>query len=160
MIKNTSFSMKPQINKLMTGLAGEYLVAGMMNLKGWIASLTLKNFPGVDIFGLNPDTGENVEIQVKSCWNNNLWIGIRHSERPLMEERIKGPFVFVHMEDTDTVSYFILTKKELINLIDTTDDAYFNKPRVRQIKPDYPMAISLKDLLPFKNHWDSLWSEQ
>ena len=57
----------------MTGLAGEYLVAGMMNLKGWVASLSLKNYPGVDIFGLNPENGKTVNIQVKSCWNDSFF---------------------------------------------------------------------------------------
>ena len=150
--------MKPQINKLMTGLAGEYLVAGMMNLKGWIASLTLKNFPGVDIFGMNPNTGENVSIQVKSCWSNNFFIGVRHSERHLMNDRIKGPFVFVHMEDSETVSYYILTKDEFIDLVNSTDDAYYYKQRKKPIKPDYPIALSLNDIRPFHNHWDSLWT--
>ena len=151
--------MKPQINKLMTGLAGEYLVAGMMNLRGWVASLTLKNYPGVDIFGMNPNTGENVSIQVKSCWDNNCWIGVRHSERPQMEERIKGPFVFVHMESLDAVSYYILTQQELIDLVNRTDDAYFNKPRTKPIKPDYPIAVSIKELQPFRNNWNSLWTK-
>ncbi len=45
-------SKKSQISKMMTGLAGEYMVAAKMNLRGWIANLTLKSFPGIDIFGL------------------------------------------------------------------------------------------------------------
>ncbi len=155
--------MKPQIEKLMTGLAGEYMVAGMMNLKGWIASLTLKNFPGVDIFGKNPQTGQNVSIQVKSCWANSFWVGIRHSERKRMTEIIKGPFVFVHfeiIENQEKVSYYILTKKELIDLINRTDDSYFYGPHKKPLKQDYPIALSRKkDLIDYKDRWDSLWNE-
>ena len=34
------------------GLAGEYMVASVMSLKGWGASLTLKNYSGGDINGI------------------------------------------------------------------------------------------------------------
>lgn len=149
--------MKPQIEKLMTGLAGEYLVAGMMNLKGWVASLTLKNYPGVDIFGKNPTTGANVSIQVKSCRDSSFFIGVKRSERNQMDKKIQGPFVFVHIDKSEKVSYYILSKDEFIELVNTTDESYYNKPRVNPIKPDYPIALSLKDLRPYENHWDNLW---
>ena len=157
--------MKPQSKKLMTGLAGEYLVAGMMNLKGWVASLTLKNYPGVDIFGMNPEMdGKTVNIQVKSCWDNSFFIGVKRSERDQMDKKIQGPFVFVHCENSEngkeSVSFYILTKSEFINLVNTSDDKYFNGPHKNPIKDDYPIALSLKnDLLPYKDNWDSLWKD-
>ena len=151
--------MKPQIEKLMTGLAGEYLVAGMMNLKGWVASLTLKNYPGVDIFGKDPSTGANVSIQVKSCRDSSFFIGVKRSERGQMDKKIQGPFVFVHIVKNEKVRFFILSKSEFIDVVNTTDDIYFNKPRAKAIKPDYPIALTLKDLAPFENHWDSLWKD-
>lgn len=36
------------------GLCGEYYVCAQMHLKGWTASMTLKNYPGIDILGYNP----------------------------------------------------------------------------------------------------------
>ena len=149
--------MKPQITKLMTGLAGEYMVAAKMNLRGWVASLTLKNFPGIDLFGLNPETGKNIGIQVKSCWDSSFFIGVMHSEREQMNDKIQGPFVFVHIESVDEASFFILSKSEFIEIVNSTDDAYYYKPRTKPIKPDYPIALSLKDLMPYKDKWDSLW---
>ena len=150
-------SRKPQSKKLMTGLAGEYLVAAKMNLRGWVASLTLKNYPGVDIFGMNPETNQNIGIQVKSCWDSSFFVGVKHSERSPMDEKIKGPYVFVHMDSVDHASFFILSKDEFISLVNSSDDAYFNKPRTTLTKPDYPIALSLKELQPYKDHWDSLW---
>lgn len=35
------------------GLCGEYYVCAQMHLKGWTASMTLKNYPGIDILGYN-----------------------------------------------------------------------------------------------------------
>jgi len=158
--------MKPQINKLMTGLAGEYFVAGMMNLKGWIASLTLKNYPGVDIFGMNPDmSNKTVNIQVKSCVGDSFFIGVKRSERPIMKKKIQGPYVFVHFENSEhgkeAITYYILSKSEFITLVNKSDDAYFDGPHPRgPIKEDYPIALSLKkDLRPYQDKWDSLWKE-
>ena len=151
--------MKPQINKLMTGLAGEYMAAARMNLRGWVANLTLKNYPGVDIFGFNPQINKHAGIQVKSCWDTSFFVGVKHSERNLMDQKIKGPYVFVHMESVDEASFYILSKSEFINIVNTTDDAYFFKSRTKHIKPDYPIALSLKDLKPFKDKWDSLWKD-
>jgi hypothetical protein len=45
---------KTHIDNTLTALAGEFLVAGHLCLRGFVASLTLKNYPAVDIFCLNP----------------------------------------------------------------------------------------------------------
>lgn len=147
---------RDQLNKLMTGLAGEYLVAGMMNLKGWVASLTLKNFPGVDIFGKDPKTDQNISVQVKTSRENSFNIGINRPQRKVLNDLIKGPFVFVHIDKNNDVTYYILTRDEVIELINTTDDDYLARKKDKS-KEDYPMALWCKDLAPFKDHWDSLW---
>lgn len=148
---------KKQINGLMTGLAGEYMVAGMMNMKGWIASLTLKNFPGVDIFGKNPETDQNISVQVKTTRDKYSFnIGINRPKRKELDQIIKGPFVFVHIDESENVSYYILTRDEIIDLINTTDDDYYARKKDKS-KEDYPMAIQHKYLTPFKDKWESLW---
>jgi hypothetical protein len=146
-----------QNNKLLIGLAGEYFVAGMMNMKGWVASLTLKNYPAVDIFGLNPETDQTINIQVKTTKDKlNYQVGLLRSQRCIIRDKIKAAYVFVHIDKDEKIRYFILSREEIIELIERTDDTYYNKPRLKQLK-DYPIGISLKDLLPFENQWDSLW---
>ena len=147
-----------KLDKHLIGLTGEYLVAGMMSLKGWVASLTLKNYPSVDIFGLNPETEKTINIQVKTTRNQNSYqVGVKRSNRLLINDRISCPFVFVHIDKKDDVRYFILTKQQLVDLIIETDDEYFNKPRETQLK-DYPIAIQLKHLKDFENKWENLWN--
>lgn len=145
-------------DKHLIGLTGEYFVAGMMSLKGWVASLTLKNYPSVDIFGMNPLTNKTVNIQVKTTKNQTSYqIGLIHSKRADIHRKITCPFVFVHINKSEQVTYYILTQSELIDLIQTTDDLYFNKVRLTPINPTYPIAINLKDLKPFENKWESIW---
>lgn len=149
---------KRNLNKHLIGLTGEYFVAGMMSLKGWVASLTLKNYPSVDIFGLNPETEKTVNIQVKTTKGfSSFNIGLRHDQRDLIKEKIPCPYVFVHISKSDTVRYFILSQTELINLIEKTDDEYFNKQRKKKLKPNYPISISLSSLEEYEDNWDSIW---
>ena len=152
--------MSTAIEKHLIGLTGEYLVAGMMSLKGWVASLTLKNYPSVDIFGLREVNGieETINIQVKTTKNHSSYhVSLRHDQRNEIRNRIKCPYVFVHIDNNDSIRYFIVSKEELINIIETTDDDYFNQPRTKSIKQDYPIAISLKHLASFEDKWDSIW---
>jgi hypothetical protein len=149
--------MSKKLSKHLIGLTGEYLVAGMMSLKGWVASLTLKNYPSVDIFGLDPETDQTINIQVKTTKDKKDYqVGLKHSQRLIIKEKITCPFVFVHIDKLDNVRYFILSRKELIDLIEFTDDLYYNKPRKKALK-DYPISIWVKDLLTFEDNWKSLW---
>lgn len=156
--------MKTHLSKLITGMAGEYLVAGKMSLRGWTASLTFKNYPGVDIIGQHPQLGENkvALIQVKSSVYPNFWVGIRYSERDKMASMIKGPYVLVFFDEKNgevEPTYYILTKKQMIDLINQSDDAYRAKKRDKPLSSDYSIKIYIHrdDLNHYKNKWDSLF---
>lgn len=149
--------MKKNIEKHLIGLTGEYFVAGMMSLKGWVASLTLKNYPSVDIFGLDPETEKTINIQVKTTKNvKSYQIGVMRSQRPEIDNIITCPFVFVYIDKNNNVDYYILSRNQLIDLILTTDDEYYNRPRKEPLK-DYPIAINLKDMIEYKDKWQNLW---
>ena len=47
--------MSLSIESTLVGVAGEYLVAGELTLRGYIASITLRNSRGVDILASNAD---------------------------------------------------------------------------------------------------------
>ena len=149
--------MKKNIEKHLIGLTGEYFVAGMMSLKGWVASLTLKNYPSVDIFGLDPETEKTINIQVKTTKNvKSYQIGVMRSQRTEIDNIITCPFVFVYIDKNNNVDYYILSRNQLIDLILTTDDEYYNRPRKEPLK-DYPIAINLKDMVEYKDKWQNLW---
>jgi hypothetical protein len=40
--------------RIRTGIAGEFLVAGELSMRGWIATLTAKNTPHVDVLAAKP----------------------------------------------------------------------------------------------------------
>lgn len=59
-----------------TGVAGEYFVVAELSRRGWIAALTLKNTPNIDVIATTPDGLRSINIQVKtrSIKNRQGWI--------------------------------------------------------------------------------------
>ncbi|MAU01198.1 MAG: aspartate ammonia-lyase [Anaerolineaceae bacterium] len=58
--------MNKKLESTLVGVAGEYLVAGELTLRGYIASITLRNSRGIDIIASNADGSSSVSIQVKT----------------------------------------------------------------------------------------------
>lgn len=157
-------SKKSQCNRLITGMAGEYLVAGQMSLRGWTANLTYKNYPGVDIIGQHPQLGANTiaQIQVKSSEYPSFWVGIKHSQRGDMSQLIKGPYVLVYFSYKDghvEPEYYILTKQQMIDVINQSDDTWQSKQHKKPLSPDYSIKIYIDrdNLGQFKDKWEMLY---
>lgn len=55
-----------KIESTVVGVAGEYLVAGELSLRGYLASITLRNSRGIDIIASNADGTKSISIQVKT----------------------------------------------------------------------------------------------
>lgn len=134
-------------------LAGEYYVASMMHRKGWTASLSLKNYPDIDIFGYNPSKQKHSEIQVKSGQNNyTVLSGLDTSNFNHKVPAINQKYVFVHLMQ-DSVECFILTNADFINL---ARRVLQNMNPVTNGKKA-PIKFKWKDLAPYKDQWQNLW---
>lgn len=53
-------------SRIRTGIAGEFLVAGELSKRGWIATLTAKNTPHIDVLAARPSGDVHARIQVKT----------------------------------------------------------------------------------------------
>ena len=53
-------------DRIRTGVAGEFLVAGEISKRGWIATLTAKNTPDVDVLAVRPEGDTSARMQVKT----------------------------------------------------------------------------------------------
>ena len=63
---NNHLTQSLQLESTLVGVAGEYLVAGELSLRGYLASITLRNSRGIDIIASNADASRSVSIQVKT----------------------------------------------------------------------------------------------
>lgn len=84
------------LENTLVGVAGEYLVAGELSLRGYLASITLRNSRGIDIIASNADASKTVSIQVKTNSNgNSSWLLNQKAEQFYSDEHF---YVFVAIE--------------------------------------------------------------
>jgi hypothetical protein len=95
-----SVTQKPRDDDLravhnITGVAGEYFVAAELSRRGWIATLTLKNTPNIDLTATTPDGLRTVNIQVKtrSVKNRKGWVLTKKIETLVPGENFYIAFV-------------------------------------------------------------------
>ncbi len=55
-----------KLESTLVGVAGEYYVAAELSLRGYLASITLRNSRGIDIIASSADGTRSVSIQVKT----------------------------------------------------------------------------------------------
>ena len=149
------------------GLAGEYMVAGMLSIQGWYASLTLKNYPDIDILAHKIGAEKKpIGIQVKSTLGkSSVLVGRLHrgaSDKDVEETIVKGLYIFVVFDKdcenrtSSFPTFYIVPQKDMIKLVRETNDNYFNKPREISVRDTQPVAIKIKDLEKYKEKWEML----
>lgn len=110
------------MNKLesqLVGVAGEYLVAGELTLRGYLASITLRNSKGIDIIASNSDATKSISIQVKTNSDGgNSWILNKKSEKYYSDSYF---YIFVAIKEVGTrPSFFIVPSKVVAEFITNT----------------------------------------
>jgi hypothetical protein len=96
-----------KLSKGLTGIAGEYFVAGELSRRGYMASITLRNNDSIDIHASDMKTNKMFAIQVKtSQYSGRKWpIGQK-------SENLSAPnifYVFVCFRKMDErPEYFIV----------------------------------------------------
>ena len=96
-----------------TGVSGEYFVAAELSRRGWVAVLTLKNTPNIDLIATTPNGERTINIQVKtrSVRNRQGWI-LNKS----IESRVPGDnfyVAFVDLKGPDSMPDYYLIPKNL-----------------------------------------------
>ena len=111
--------MKNKLESTLVGVAGEYLVAGELSLRGYIASITLRNSRGIDIIASNSDGTKSVSIQVKTnSKGESEWVLNEKSERFYSENHY---YVLVALQAIGERSkYYIVPSKIVAEYISTT----------------------------------------
>lgn len=137
-----------QQEKTLTSLAGEFLVAGKLCLMGYNASLTLKNFPKVDIFAFNPKNNKTISIQVKAKK------GGREYFIPEKIEEMNLPFVFVYVTKDDLIEYYIVPSQDVARISHKVREDYINNNP--QVSKKQPRMLAVKDIQEFKDKWNLL----
>lgn len=116
-------------DKILRGVAGEYLVAGELSKKGIIASITLRNTKGMDILASNSDASKSVGIQVKTTiyprTNYPSWILNEKAETYFSDTLF---YIFVLLKQGDErPDFYIVPSKDVADHTKNTHQAWIDK---------------------------------
>jgi len=101
-----------KLPKGLTGIAGEYFVAGELSIRGFMASVTLRNNDSIDIHASKLSDGKIFAIQVKTNQNGNRsWPLSKKAESQKSENLF---YIFVSLKGlTERPEYFIVPSKHI-----------------------------------------------
>ena len=112
-------------SSILAGVAGEYLVAGELSRRGWIASLTLRNTRGVDILAKHEELNCSVGIQVKTSNGKRAsWILNKKAEN------MKEPslfYVFVLLMNGGAAQFYIVPSSVVAEHTERTHREWLGK---------------------------------
>ncbi len=146
-----------ELDKNQRGVAGEYLVAGELNKRGILASLTIKNTKGIDILASNHDASKSAGIQVKSTV-------IKRKEYPrwILNEKADNYrsetlfYIFVLLkEGTERPDFYIVPSKNVAEHTKKTHSDYLERGKIRGVKDSSMRIFYDKDSI-YLERWDLL----
>lgn len=139
----------------LSGIAGEYLVAGELSRRGYIASITLRNTRGVDILVSNLDAVKSVGVQVKTNQNGRReWVLTKEHETELARNLF---YIFVNLNGTGPPQFFIVPCREVARYARDNHQRWL-KGTARSGKPhqDNPFRKFRDPEGQYRDRWDLL----
>lgn len=139
----TELLKKTRSDSQVSGMAGEFLVAGKLFKRGLQVSVTLGNAKSIDLLAYNPKTKRNFNVQVKTLRFKNCF--------PIRKENVTANdfyiFVILNKADQDE-EFFILPGQTILDNIN-----HFFGTCYTGEKPSTFPAINYGPLKEFKNNW-------
>ncbi len=143
-----------------TGVAGEYFVAAELSRRGWIAAMTIKNTPNIDIIATTPNGKRTLNIQVKtrSIGNRQGWILNKGIETLVSGDNFYIAFVDLKGKD-EKPDYFLIPKNLFARWIAKRHQAWLVTPgRAGRAHVDNPIRAfdrpQFKEFEKYHNNWD------
>ena len=142
-------------NKISTGNAGEYFVAGELERRGFTAAVTMSNTKDFDILSINRESYKQLAIQVKTTrYKQKVWsLGVKN-------ENIVGDnimYIFVSLNELDIPEYHIVPSKVVSETVKKSHQEWLNTPGKRgQKHNDNPMRKFSDIDDKYLNRWDLL----
>jgi hypothetical protein len=126
---------------ILSGVSGEYFVAGELSRRGYIASITLRNTKGVDVLVSNVAATRSVGLQVKTNRRDRKgWLLNKKAENYYAENLF---YVFVNLKNNvSRPDYYIVPSKIVAKHIRKEHEEWLRSPGKRVKRhSDTPMRM-------------------
>ena len=101
-----------KLESTLVGVAGEYLVAGELSLRGYIASITLRNSRGIDIIVSSSNGSQSATLQVKTNSSGKPeWILNKKAETFVADNHL---YVFVSLKEIGERPNFYIVPSNVV----------------------------------------------
>jgi hypothetical protein len=138
----------------LTGAAGEYFVAAELSLRGWLATVTIKNAPLIDVLAQKPRQGTAVAIQTKTASHGNQFLLNAKCEVPSTAPNQWYVFVKLPKESTRP-SFYIIPRNVVAGAVYAQHQEWLSRPaQSGEPHRDNPRRILLaKNLSGYEDEW-------
>lgn len=160
------------IRKEFKGNVGLFLVCAELSKKNLIAMPTSRNTKGYDVIVLNPKTNKSVGLQVKCTDRKEFPIMSTYwrDYEQKIEEKILSDFVFVDISHPEKANYFILSKREVKDVLKSSIEKYLHRyqqkrnltlqqlfeKEIAEKKKRNLWVIGLNAIEEFKDKWETI----
>lgn len=147
-----------KLEKSLVGVAGEYLVAAELTLRGYVAAITLRNSRGTDIIASASDGRQSVSIQVKSNSSGKAsWMLTKSSETFFSDSHY---YVFVAIESLEKKpTFYVVPSKIVADKIKISHREWLaNSKKDGSPRKDSSMRIFNDFDNEYRDGWDRLFS--
>ncbi len=105
-----------KLSKELTGVAGEYFVAGELSKRGYLASITLRNSESIDIHASCIENDKIFAIQVKTNQNSSRKWPVGQKAEKLKSNKLF--YIFVSLNKlNERPNYFIVPSKAVAKFV-------------------------------------------
>ena len=128
----------------LSGMAGEFLVAGKLFKYQMQVSVTMGNAKAIDLFVHNPRIDRTFNVQVKTLRQKNCF--------PMRRENVKPNHVYVFVilnRDEQDEQFFIVPGRAILKDI----DHFFGTSYTREKPSTFP-AVNYGPLKEFEDNWE------
>lgn len=146
-----------QKEKYAVGMAGEHFVAAELIRRGVAASVTMGNSKRTDVVVMNAEGTRVAIVEVKSSPRREWVVG------NMVPAPSKQSWVFVHIPpDGTSPRYFVLTAKDLYEILSPGDSAYsaqYQKKNGRPFTGKGVVKLKIADAEVSENKWEKILAQ-
>ena len=152
---------------------GMFLVCAELSKKNLIVMPTSGNTKGYDVVVLNPKTNKSTGVQVKCSDKKQFPVMSSHwrDYTEKMEEKILCDFVFVDISDISKPRYFVLSDREVKNVLKSNIERYLDKYKEihkltskqevleieeKEKKKAQLWALKLREIENYEGKWETI----
>jgi hypothetical protein len=119
---------KTEVRREIKGNIGLFLTCVEVSKMNLIALPTSRNTKGLDLIVLQPDTNKSIGVQVKCSDKKQypVFSSFWYNYEEVMSKKIISPFIFVDISVIEKPEYFILSKKQITEMLQKKIENYID----------------------------------